>query len=350
VLTDIQHSLFCNNEDWSNPNTRIWFIPGETHYGCAYVGFDNGWAQGGLNTEGLAFDWVAGYQEKWQPTPAMKALLGNPSRQMLETCANISQAIQFYRTHRERSFANAKILIADRTGASVIIGSKDGQLQFDHVRRTRGFGFGAQTLDKLLAEEPAPSVDNGERILRSCLQQGQFATKYSNIYDLRSKDIFLFPDPNQTIPVKLNLDAELKKGGHYYDMAHIHEQQIQPIKPLLENMRGTLLELYKPIPDAEPQVRARIQRLVQDISEGKMRAADYSTELWQQLSAHQADIQGELKSFGPSLSPPKLVDRSTEDHKRGYRYRLEFQNVTLLMRFVFDDQDKVSVSSTEAMQ
>ncbi len=35
VLTDGERVLFCNNEDWSNPNTRIWFIPGEGGRGCA---------------------------------------------------------------------------------------------------------------------------------------------------------------------------------------------------------------------------------------------------------------------------------------------------------------------------
>jgi penicillin V acylase-like amidase (Ntn superfamily) len=61
VLTDTNRALFCNNEDWSETKTRIWFLPaGDGYYGAAYVGFDNGWAQGGLNTEGLAFDWVTG--------------------------------------------------------------------------------------------------------------------------------------------------------------------------------------------------------------------------------------------------------------------------------------------------
>ena len=70
VLTDTNRALFCNNEDWSDPNTRIWFVPAQPkRYGHVYVGFDNGWAQGGLNTEGLAFDWVAGYKEEWSPDP-----------------------------------------------------------------------------------------------------------------------------------------------------------------------------------------------------------------------------------------------------------------------------------------
>ncbi|MGE3309164.1 MAG: hypothetical protein AB7O66_04275, partial [Limisphaerales bacterium] len=28
LLTDGNNVLFCNNEDWSDPKTRIWFIPG----------------------------------------------------------------------------------------------------------------------------------------------------------------------------------------------------------------------------------------------------------------------------------------------------------------------------------
>ena len=93
VLTNDQRVLFCNNEDFSNPKTRIWFVTaGDGHYGCAYVGFDNGWAQGGMNTKGLAFDWVAGYTEKWKPERGMKKVRGNPSergcypRWLLRSC------------------------------------------------------------------------------------------------------------------------------------------------------------------------------------------------------------------------------------------------------------------------
>jgi hypothetical protein len=42
VLTDTTRALFCNNEDWSNPKTRIWFMPaGDGYYGGVYVGFDD---------------------------------------------------------------------------------------------------------------------------------------------------------------------------------------------------------------------------------------------------------------------------------------------------------------------
>ncbi len=86
VLTDTNRALFCNNEDWSNPKTRIWFMPaGDGCYGAVYVGFDDGYAQGGMNTEGLACDWVAGFKEEWKPDPHLPIPRRDSSQRMLET-------------------------------------------------------------------------------------------------------------------------------------------------------------------------------------------------------------------------------------------------------------------------
>ena len=108
VLTDTNGALFCNNEDWSDPKTRIWFLPaGDGYYGVVYVGFEGGWAQGGMNTEGLALDWVAGYTEQWKPDTQLPTARGNSSQRMLETCATVNDAIAFYRSHRETGFWRA---------------------------------------------------------------------------------------------------------------------------------------------------------------------------------------------------------------------------------------------------
>src|SRR5688500_8677741 len=78
VLTDSKNTLFFNNEDFSNPNTRVWFVPGGSNYfGAVYVGFDNGWAQGGMNSEGLTFDWVAGNMDDYKPANTMLQVRGN---------------------------------------------------------------------------------------------------------------------------------------------------------------------------------------------------------------------------------------------------------------------------------
>jgi penicillin V acylase-like amidase (Ntn superfamily) len=154
VVTDGQHVLFCNNEDWSNPKTKIWFVPGTKQYGCACVGFNNGWGQGGLNTEGLAFDWVAGYKEKWEPDLKLARVKGNPAERMLESCATLQEAIAFFQTHWEPSFSYAKILIASRTGESVIIGARDGRLSIETKKESRALGYRGQLAQDMLLQNP----------------------------------------------------------------------------------------------------------------------------------------------------------------------------------------------------
>jgi hypothetical protein len=350
VLMDANHALFCNNEDWSDPKTRIWFLPaGEGYYGAVYVGFDNGWAQGGMNTEGLACDWVAGYTEQWTPDARLPQARGNSSQRMLETCATVADAIAFYRKHREPGFWRAKLLVADRTGASVIIGAKDGQLQVEKESQCRGFGFGRLTLDSALAKRPEPTVTNGFKILRDCRQSGQYATKYSNIFDLKSGDIFLHPFPDRDDEVKFNLAEELKKGGHYYDMAQIHEQLAQAPRPLLLSQKRFPVDEFKPIPDREPEVTAHLRAMIQDANEGTAHADDYTSELWKELSPKQKEIQASLKQLGDFVSMT-LVDRSEADGRRTYRYRLEFAKATVLQHFVFDKQNKVAAGGSEALE
>jgi len=224
VLTDANTTLFFNNEDWSNPKSRIWFVPASMgRYGCVFVGFDSGLSEGGMNTKGLAYDVVAGYQEEWKVDPKLE-VKGHSPRQMLETCATVDETIQFYRTHQESGFFRVKMLVADATGASVIIGASHGKLQCEVSHQCRGFGYGGRILDRMLAASPEPTVANGAEILRACLQKGQYATKYSNVFDLRSGDILLFRFPEKTNAVKLNLTAELKKGRHSYDMPQIERE------------------------------------------------------------------------------------------------------------------------------
>ena len=239
TITDTNRVLFCNNEDWKDPKTRIWFVPGSrqsgsgsNRYGCAYVGFGNKWGQGGLNTEGLAFDWVAGYQERWKRDSKMKmkSTKGNPAERMLETCATVEEAVAFFQSHWEPSFSYAKIMVADHTGASVIIGAANGQLDLKMAKQSRGFGYGDHIIDKMLAEAPAPTLTNAAHILLKAKQQGKYATKYSNVFDLKSGDIYLFRFPDQSEGIKLNLAEELKIGRHFYDIPEIGERLMQKSK------------------------------------------------------------------------------------------------------------------------
>lgn len=232
VLSDSEHVLFGNNEDWSNPKTRIWFVPGGGRYGRVYLGFDNGWGQGGMNTAGLAFDWNAGYKEKWERDPKLKPVKGNPAERMLESCATVDEAVTFFQTHWEPSFSYAKILIADRTGASVILRARDGKMIVERMTQSRAVGYQGPLAEKMLAEKPSATPEQAARILQAALQEGQYGTKYSNVFDLKTGDIHLYRFPEQSEPIQLNLFAELKKGGHFYDIPKLNEQLRGKLKPL----------------------------------------------------------------------------------------------------------------------
>ena len=76
----------------------------------------------------------------------------------------------------------------------------------------------------MLAQNPNPSLTNAARILRAAVQEGQYATKYSNVFDLKTGDIYFYLFPDQPEGVKLSLAEELKKGRHYYDIPKLKEQ------------------------------------------------------------------------------------------------------------------------------
>jgi hypothetical protein len=351
VLTDANRALFCNNEDSSAGLTRIWFVPAGTgYYGAVYVGVNKGSAQGGLNSEGLAYDWVAGDEGKWEPDPNLPIPRGNSSARMLETCATVDDAIRFYRTHREASFGFAKILVADKTGASVIIGAgaKDGQLLVEKEQSCRGFGFGHAILDEALARHPESTAANGFKILRDCRQPGKAATKYSNIFDLKSGDIFLYPFPERDDLVKLNLTRELSRGAHYYDMPRINEQLAEAPRPLPIALQRFPVDA-RPIPDREPKVTTHIRGVLQDAAAGNWHADMLDDELRKRVSSEQQEIQADMKSMG-ELVDMALVQREEAQDQRVYLYRLEFEHAIVIERFVLDARDKLSAVEPEAIE
>jgi hypothetical protein len=218
VLTDGRQTLFCNNEDWSDPDARIWFVPADGRPGAAFVGFGNGWAQGGLNTEGLAFDWVAGFRASWPRDGQRQSIPGRAAEQMLRTCATLDQAIAFYETYYEPGFAYARILVAERSGASAVIGARDGRLRVERLDRSRAFGYGGEIVTRMLDGAPV-SVETAARLLQAARQQGRFATQYSNVFDLRNGDILIYRFRDSDRPIRLRLADELARPAHVYELA-----------------------------------------------------------------------------------------------------------------------------------
>lgn len=241
TVTDGQQVLFCDNEDFSNPRTRIWFVPAsKTRHGCVYLGFDDGWGQNGCNDNGLAYGWVAGFKERWDRQPEMRLIDGKPCHQMLESCATVEDAIAFFQQHWEESFSYGRLLVADRTGKSVVLRAKDGKLHAPIVTRSQGmghrFGMRGDEATPMLAQIKQPKLADAVRLLKLTRQKGVNATKYSVVFDLKAGDLWLYQFPDQSEAVRFNLAQELDKGAHYYDIPAIREQLDQELRPLAENV------------------------------------------------------------------------------------------------------------------
>jgi hypothetical protein len=319
---------------------------GPSHLGCAYVGFDNGWAQGGVNSAGLAFDWVAGYEDSYAPDPALVSVRGNPSERMLETCTTVEEAMAFYRRHFEPDFKRSRLLIADCTGASVAIGSRNGKLHMVPMKRNRGFGYGQTQLEKLLPGAAEPTLDTGAAILRACLQPGDGGTKYSSVYDLTAGRIFLFPDPTRHDPVTLDLAAELAKGAHFYDIGQLRTQLAAPLQPLLPTMQRFYLDRFLPLPDSAPAVTHRLRGILEDAAAGTMKSSDYTSELWKALAPLQKDVASDLARLGP-IQSFTLVEHTEDAQGTSYRYLVEFTTARVLGHYVLTPEGKLSLIRSE---
>ncbi len=192
------------------------------------------------------------------------------------------------------------------------------------------------------------------RFLHACLQKGQYATKYSNVFDMKSGDIYLFPSPERYLfpflgryyEVKLNLTVELNKGGHYYDMPQIQDQIVQNPRPLLFNMKRFPLDDIKPIPDKEPEVTSHLRNMIKDVINGTMHNYDYTAGTWKIIMLHQKDFQTYFKNHGNFISLT-LVEHSNEDNQRSYRYLMVFNKAIILQHFIFDDSNKVVLVQSE---
>lgn len=226
--------LAGNNEDWRNPNTKVWFIPAaKGEYGRICLGFDDGYAQGGMNDQGVFIDINALSPTGWQPAAGKPYFRGDIVDNILAECATVKDAITFFKKYNVPGLARWRAPIADKTGASVVIEWAKGRVQF--VRKTgvyqvstnfviTNFDEGAypcsryHIADKMFKKAKEISIDLIRAILSATHSEGRYPTLYSNICDLKRGEIYIYNFHHFEEVVTFNLAEELKKGKKTYDL------------------------------------------------------------------------------------------------------------------------------------
>jgi hypothetical protein len=230
--------LAGNNEDFIDPNTSAWFLPPEPgKYGRVYFGFGVGLPQGGMNDQGLFFDFAAlpPLTPSTGNLPSGKSIYpGNLAERAMEECSTVEEVISLFESYDRRYMATHQAMFADRNGNSVIIESdtiirKQGDYQIcTNFRQSQNkenpYSIERYSIvDQMLGEAEDISVELIRSILARAHQEpGQkqgSPTMYSNVYDLQNGVIYLYHFHNFVETLEINLAEELKKGEHSFQIS-----------------------------------------------------------------------------------------------------------------------------------
>jgi hypothetical protein len=248
--------LAGNNEDYTETRTKIWFIPASKEgYGRVYVGFDSPSLpdsfQGGMNEHGLFMDMNAVNPTGWQSDSDKPTFNGDLVEKILANFATVQEVVEFFQQHNVPDLNILKVPIADAKGNSVVVEWGQGAqhfifkkgdyqistnfIQSDYKNSDEYPCQRYQIADQILKNAESASVD----VIRSVLSATHFdicsPTLYSNICNLKQKQLYLYFFHNFEETVVFDLDKELKKGNASYPIPSLF-----PTKPFAAHQYNQL--------------------------------------------------------------------------------------------------------------
>jgi hypothetical protein len=231
--TDGELMLGGNNEDYYNPLTKVWFIPGRDHkFGRVYFGFGDYYPQGGMNEQGLFFDGLALDGSFPVDTEGKQLYQGNLTDRAMTECATVDCVVGLFEQYYTRDTWSWQTFFGDASGASAII--EAGTI----IRQQGGYQVATNFAQSLTPPEESTcwryqtAVEHlegmeelSEEAMRDLLhavhQDGPTQTLYSNVYDLKKGLVYLYYFHNYEDVVILNLEEELAQGYHAYDLSSL---------------------------------------------------------------------------------------------------------------------------------
>ncbi len=223
--------LAGNNEDFSNPETRIWFVPaGENGtYGRILFGFKDLSSQGGINEKGLWFD-AFGLPTRDVHSLKGEIYPGDLQEKLLAECTSVNDVVLMLKKYSRASMTRYQWMFGDSFGNSAIIESdtiifRQGNYQvitnFRQSEFPHGKGYDCpryQIANSILDSIKEASVDVFRKILSATHSEGQDVTLYSYIADLSNGLVYIYHFHNFENVVVLDIKKELVKGKHVYNL------------------------------------------------------------------------------------------------------------------------------------
>ena len=249
MMTDGDLVLVGNNEDYKIPYTRVWFVPAEKEkYGRIYFGYDNWTPQGGMNDQGLFFDYFATRKQESGLSKDKPKFPGPMIDTMMAKYASVEEVLEMFSQYNLEWMSKAQMFIVDKSGDSAIVEGETVVRNCDAYQVVTNFrlskvpesqrpckwpAYGCSRYKKaenLLLEIDIPSVAHFRDVLKATHRSTNnviATTLYSNIYDLTNGLVYLYYLHDFENEIVFNLDQELKKGRHYFDLPSLFGSELK---------------------------------------------------------------------------------------------------------------------------
>ena len=243
--------FFGNNEDYCLTGTYLWLAPSQeittpngsiTTYGGVGFGFKynndpaDGHIQGGMNEQGLCLDGNGLPTVSMNPHPELEPKYMSLAAQILIECQNVSDVIDWFLSHYLGDSWGCQVHAADASGDAVVVSvGPEGEFNFSrkvssHYLVSTNFNLAnyangyypciryttaCNMLVDITGEENL-TVDACRDVLDAVHMEGEYATKYSNIFDPVNLNCHLFYNHNFNQRFIFNLEEELAsvhRGG-----------------------------------------------------------------------------------------------------------------------------------------
>jgi choloylglycine hydrolase len=276
--------LVGNNEDYmySINNNMVVTAPSKDSYGriCFY---NMSYVQGGMNEYGLFYD-GASCPPSEVPYDSNKELLDyNLGDIVLSKCTTVEEVEKFFDNYNIPDSFCDHLLFTDPTGASAVFEWMKGELHIIRKGQDENYQvvtnywltdptLGGYPCDRYntavdLLQKQSPSIELCANILDATKQNwGDGGTLYSNIYNLSSKEVYVFSRGAMNLACKIDMEEQfqsMEAGTQVsYDLSELtYDTQITTSNLNKENIQATV---SIPTPEAEGNIETAAISSTQD--------------------------------------------------------------------------------------
>jgi tetratricopeptide (TPR) repeat protein len=223
-------TMVGNNEDYWNPNTKMWFEKGENgYYGNMYVGFDNFYPQGGMNEKGLVFDGFSINPQQLKSRPDKLSPENNMLKYIMQRCKNTEEVYTLLEKYDLTTLLSSGLLMfVDADGNYLLVegdvltkGKDKKYLQSNFCPSQTpetdkvdiSFYQSGRKLMDAKVDTALSYLTALSDTLHQSFPQDLGGTQYTTIYDLNEKVIHLYYYHDYSKGITISLPQELKKGN-----------------------------------------------------------------------------------------------------------------------------------------